>query len=82
MATLTNPQRAALKWLKNRGGDGVFDKGHVLNARGERAGVMVATWIALENEGMVERYANRKRLKITDQGNLENLAAVEESETA
>lgn len=79
---LTDAQKSALKWLKYRGGDGVFDKGHVLNARGERAGVMVATWIVLENEGMVERYANRKRLKITPQGNLENLAMVGESETA
>lgn len=28
---------SALKWLRNRNGDGVFDRNQVLNAAGERA---------------------------------------------
>lgn len=79
-SALTKPQKAALKWLKNRGGDGVFDKTQCLIAAGERAGVMRGTWSILERAGMIERYANNRRVKMTDQGNLENLSGVNESE--
>lgn len=82
MRDLTNAQKSALKWFKNRGGDGMFDKTNCLIARGERAGVMRGTWSILEKAGYVERYANGKRMKITDQGNLMNVAMVAEAECA
>lgn len=80
MADLTRAQRAALLWLKNRNGDGVFDRTGVLIAAGERAGVMRMTWNTLGDRGCVEFYANRKRLRVTSQGALINLNGINESE--
>lgn len=48
MTELTKAQSAALRWLHNRGGDGMFNKGQVLLARGDLAAVTRATWNALE----------------------------------
>ena len=54
--------RAALDWLDERGGDGVFaDIGNqVLSARGEKAPVMRATWNELSRLGYVEFYGKRR----------------------
>ena len=76
----TRNQRAALKWLKNRGGDGVFDKTNVLIAGGERAGVMRSTWNTLEALGLVEFYLNRRRVKLTVDGERLKVSDVEESD--
>ena len=52
----------ALRWLRERGGDGVFaDRSHqVLYARGEKAPFMRSTWNALRDLGAVEFYGNRR----------------------
>lgn len=50
---MTAAQEAALRWLVNRGGTGVFDRGGVLLAAGERAGVRRSTWNALRDEGRI-----------------------------
>jgi hypothetical protein len=68
LALVTKPQLAALLWLKNRNGDGVFDKNQVLIAGGEKAPVMRATWNILESLKMVELYSNKRRVRITEFG--------------
>lgn len=78
---LTSAQLSALKWLRNRNGDGVFDRHQVLTAAGERAPVMRATWTKLEHAGLVERYHNNRRLRVTESGRLEDISRVNESES-
>jgi hypothetical protein len=78
----TAAQLAALKWLRNRNADGVFDRNQVLVAGGERAGVMRGTWSALERLEMVERYHDRRRLRVTDFGMLANLDGIAEASSA
>lgn len=73
---------SALKWLRNRNGDGVFDRNQVLNAAGERAPVMRSTWNKLEAEGLVEKYLNNRRLRVTEKGVAIDLSRVAESESA
>ncbi|TIL53781.1 hypothetical protein [Mesorhizobium sp.] len=73
---------AALKWLRNRNGDGVFDRNHVLTAAGERAPIMRSTWSKLEKAGLVEFYLNRRRLRVTADGLAIDLAKISESEPA
>lgn len=73
---------AALKWLRARNGDGVFDRNQVLNAAGQRAGVMRATWTKLERLGLVERYLNNRRLRVTPAGHAADVSRVRESDTA
>jgi hypothetical protein len=80
MDAATDSQKAALKWLKNRSGDGVFDKNQVLTACGERAPVMRSTWTRLERLGLVERYMNNRRMKITEAGSQVDLRNVMESQ--
>lgn len=65
---LTKAQRKALRWLYNRGGEGVFNNHQVLLARGELAGVMRATWNALAktNTPCIEIY--KRRVSITGAG--------------
>lgn len=82
MTAITDAQRAALKWLRNRGGDGVFDRTQCLVARGQRAGVMRSTWSRLEQAGLIERYAENRRVRITRSGVLLNVADVREADTA
>ena len=53
-------QQAALKWLKERGGDGCFDKNGVALAQGETAPVTRHTWNALEQEGFIEYYGGAR----------------------
>lgn len=82
--TPTIPQKAALKWLINRNGDGAFDKTRCLIAAGERAGVLRSTWSKLHDLGLVKIYipdgAKHKRCKVTDAGHLIDLHSVDESE--
>lgn len=56
---LTTAQAAALKWLKERGGDGCFDKHGVAFAQGETAPVMRSTWNGLRDVGLLEYYGGR-----------------------
>lgn len=80
--SITDAQRAALKWFRNRGGDGVFDRTQCLIARGERAGVNRSTWSALERAGLIERYAENRRVRVTRAGVLENVSGVVEADCA
>jgi len=75
----TDAMLSALKWLRNRNADGVFDRHQVLTAAGERAPVMRSTWSKLEKAGLVERYHNRRRLRVTAAGLAVDLRNVGES---
>jgi hypothetical protein len=80
-ATLTTAMKRALKWFRNRGGDGVFaekSNNSVLLACGDRAPIMRGTWSKLEAAGCVERYGV-KRLRVTSTGAAVDLSAVRES---
>ena len=62
---LTKTETNALKWLRQRNGDGVFDKHHVLLAAGETAHFMRSTWNSLRDKGMIEYYGEKnKRVRI------------------
>lgn len=69
---LTKAQRAALRWFYNRGGDGMFNKGQVMLARGELAAVERKTWNALAKaEPPLITYSTGKgykRATLTDAG--------------
>lgn len=72
-ASLTERHRAALKWLKERGGDGCFDKHGVAFAQGETAPFTRHTWNALAEVGLLQFYGGRRndgrgygRLKLTE----------------
>lgn len=76
----TGSMLAALKWLRNRSGDGVFEKNHqVLVAAGERAPIMRSTWARLAESELVEFYQDRRRVRVTDAGRLVDVSHVEES---
>ncbi|MER9471060.1 hypothetical protein [Mesorhizobium sp. M0520] len=79
MIAATSNQLAALKWLRNRNGDGGFDRNQVLLAGGERAPIMRATWNNLAAADLVEFYQERRRLRVTQAGYLCDLSRVEES---
>lgn len=53
---MTKSQEGALRWLKQRGGDGCFDKNGVLLARGELGPYMRSTWNMLRDLKLVEFY--------------------------
>lgn len=53
---MTPAQTSALKWLRDRGGDGCFDKRGIALAQGETAPVMRSTWNALRDAGEIEFY--------------------------
>ncbi len=76
---ITDSMKSALKWLRNRNADGVFDKNQVLTAAGERAPVMRSTWSRLERAGLVKRYINNRRLMVTVSGLEMDLHSVRES---
>lgn len=70
---LTKAQREALDWLRERGGDGMFNIHGVLLAAGELAPHVRSTWNALEASGLVEHYRpngakGRGRLRLTALG--------------
>ena len=79
--TVSASQKSALLWLKNRGGDGVFQKNNLLCAAGEIAPVMRTTWRKLQSASLMESHAPR-RVRLTRQGNAFNLAGIEESQAA
>lgn len=58
---MTDAQAAALKWLTDRGGDGIFDRTGVLLAAGERAPHERKTWNQLGTMGLVEFYRPKPR---------------------
>lgn len=58
--TLTKAQTTALRWLEERGGDGVFDLNGVALAQGETAEVTRSTWNALRKAGKVEFYGGAR----------------------
>lgn len=58
---MTKAQQEALKWLRDRGGDGVFDKRGVVLAQGESAPVMRSTWNALNELGLIEFYGGKRQ---------------------
>lgn len=67
------PVALALDWLRERGGDGVFDRNGVVLASGERAPFMRSTWNALCDLGIVEFYnptpgKGRGRVRLTSKG--------------
>ncbi|RWQ56542.1 MAG: hypothetical protein EOS82_03340 [Mesorhizobium sp.] len=70
---------SALKWLRHRNGDGVFDRNQVLVAAGESAPIMRSTWNKLADAKLVEFYHGRRRLRVTDAGRLIDVSRVEES---
>jgi type VI protein secretion system component VasF len=67
---LTQAQYDALKWLKDRGGDGVFIQFRRVLAQGEVAPHMWSTWKALIKLGFCGEYrqGSGKRIYIVEQG--------------
>jgi len=61
VAQLTEAQRAALKWLREHNGTGIFDKNGVLLAAGELAPFMRSTWSALRDAGLVDIFRTGSR---------------------
>lgn len=57
---ITKAQSAALKWLREHGGDGCFDRNGVAFAHGETAPVCRSTWNALGAIGLVEFYGGKR----------------------
>lgn len=57
---LTKAQAAALKWLREHGGDGCFDRNGVAFAQGETAPVCRSTWNALSELGFLEFYGGAR----------------------
>jgi hypothetical protein len=57
---LTKSQKAALKWLQDRGGDGCFDKSGVAFAQGETAPFTRHTWNGLAAAGLLTFYGGRR----------------------
>jgi hypothetical protein len=53
--TMTNSQKAALKWLREHNGEGTFERSNhcVLVAAGERAPFTRSTWNRLRDLGLV-----------------------------
>lgn len=70
-----SPAAQALRWLKEHGGDGMFDKNGVVLAGGELAPFQRATWNTLRDLGRIEFYGGkadggkgRGRLRVTARG--------------
>lgn len=80
---LTASQKAAARWLHNRGGEGVFNRHQVLLARGELAGVMRATWSALAkgDPPCIVFSPCRKRVSLTEAGRAVAMTSPKESDT-
>lgn len=53
---LSEASLAAIKWLREHNGDGIFDNHGVLLAAGEGAPFTRSTWNALQRAGLVEFY--------------------------
>lgn len=63
---MTDSQKAALEWLQEHGGTGIFDREGVLLAAGERAPHMRSTWNVLRDIGLLT--IEKRRLTITELG--------------
>lgn len=61
---MTAAQQEALKWLAERGGDGVFLRGNIVLCAGETAPHTAGTWKRLAEAGKVERYSFGKSRRI------------------
>lgn len=59
MSAISDSQAAALKWLRDRGGDGCFDKHGVALAAGESAPFTRTTWNALRDAGLIRFYGGK-----------------------
>lgn len=57
---MNKTQEKALAWLRERGGDGCFDKHGVAFAQGETAPFTRHTWNALRDLGLLEFYGGAK----------------------
>lgn len=73
MSALTASQAAAVKWLRERGGDACFDKRGVALAAGESAPFLRSTWNELQKAGLLEFYGGKRaggkgygRLRLTE----------------
>lgn len=66
---MTDAMNAAMKWLREHGGDAAFDKYGVALAMGETAPHERKTWNALRDLGLVEFYnpsgKGRGRMRLT-----------------
>lgn len=66
---MTKSQFKALQWLREHGGDGIFDINGVVMAAGELAPFTRSTWNALRDLGKVEFYNpngfGRGRLRVS-----------------
>jgi hypothetical protein len=66
---LTKAEREAICWLRERSGDGMFDRHGVVLACGELAPHVRSTWNALSDLGFIEFYNpagnGRGRLRLT-----------------
>lgn len=80
---LTASQKAAARWLHNRGGEGMFNRHQVLLARGELAGVMRATWNALAKADppCIVFSPCRKRVSLTEAGRVVAMTCLKEAAT-
>ena len=80
---LTEAKRAALKWLRDRNGTGVFDRDGVLLAGGELGPFMRSTWNKLRDEGFL--VIEKKRVTLlpaayaVDVGRVDDRMSVEET---
>ena len=59
-AVVTAAQERALKWLADRGGDGVFDRHGVALAQGDSAPFERKTWNALRDAGRIQFYGGAR----------------------
>lgn len=57
---MTKSEQKALEWLRERGGDGCFDRNGIAFAQGETAPVMRSTWNSLAKQGLLEFYGGAK----------------------
>lgn len=57
---LTAAQAAAMKWMKEHGGDACFDRHGVAFAQGETAPFTRTTWNGLERAGLLQFYGGRR----------------------
>lgn len=70
--------KAALAWLRNRGGEGQFDDAGVLHAKGCVANVTRKVWQRLVSAGLLDRREARQ-LVVTAAGRALDLAGVDEA---
>lgn len=60
MTRLTKSQKAAVEWLRQRSGDGCFDRHGVAFAQGETAPFTRTTWNGLAEAGLLQFYGGKR----------------------